>query len=359
MNPSNFYRPVQQAFLILLLAMTMAVAGTAIYSTRWILIAALLGIGFGTILSPVMRLLHDRLKIPRPVSAALFLLLFLCAGGALTYVLYIAASHELFPLIQNAPALLKQAQATLLQWSRELPWVQNAISRINFAEPFQRVTGALVSGVGMGATVIGGVFFVLFNALYVAVNPGLYRDGFLSLFPAHLRARVALDLKACGQSLRTWFFAQVIAAAIVGSLTAIGLLTFGLDMWLAGGLLTFALDFIPYVGPIVAGLIISLLTLGSEPDKILPALGVLVVMQQVESNLVIPLVMKGRVDLPPVQLITIMLMFGSWFGILGVLIAPPLLTVMRTLYLREYAPWMNARQTPASMEPPDAVKRSA
>jgi predicted PurR-regulated permease PerM len=359
---NTFYRPIQQSFLILVLIAVFGVVAYALISTQWIVLSALLGIGLGVLLIPGMAFLRKNLKIPRPVTAAIFFFLVVGSMSGLGYLLFVVASRELIPLVDDAPRLLSQAQKTLLGWADEVPALKNALSKVNVGEHFARIPSALFLGLGAGANAVAGVFFVLFIALYMAVSPNTYRDGFLSLFPAHLRSRINGDMSACAKNLRIWFYAQVVAAAIVGILMSIGLLAIGVDIWVAGGLLAFALDFIPYIGPFIAAGMIGLLTLGSEPDKLLPALGIFVLMQQIESNLVIPIVMKGRADLPPIHLITLMLMFGTWFGFLGVLMAPPLLMVVRTWVAREYLPWMDAREKPAAAEnaqsPSKLIKRS-
>jgi predicted PurR-regulated permease PerM len=87
----------------------------------------------------------------------------------------------------------------------------------------------------------------------------------------------------------------------------------------------------------------SLITLSTDPSKIPWVLAIFAITQQVEGDVILPLVMKGGAQLPVVPLLIFMLFLGSFFGIIGVFIAPPLLAVLRTLYIDIYLPYVNSQ----------------
>lgn len=103
----------------------------------------------------------------------------------------------------------------------------------------------------------------------------------------------------------------------------------------------------PFVGALITGVLAVGVTLGTDPSKALWVLVAYVAVQQIESNVVVPLVMKGRVRLPEAHLLVFVLMMGTAFGILGVFAAPPLFGVLHHLYWQVYVPWVEGRSTQA------------
>lgn len=103
------------------------------------------------------------------------------------------------------------------------------------------------------------------------------------------------------------------------------------------------LDVIPYVGPVSAALITSIVTLGTEPDKVPWVLGLFLLIQQLEGNILIPLIMREEADLPEVPLLILIMLMSVWFGMLEALLAAPLLAVGRTVYLMTYKKKMDQR----------------
>lgn len=343
-NPqSPFFRPVQQALLILLIFVAIGTAMLALYSARWIVLATTMGVGLGVIISPIMTQLKLRLKIPQGISAFLFFVLFIGTFVALGYAIYVLTAKEFAPLVARFPVFFDQARARISEMLGEFPDVQRQFQGIQWGDFAKNFASTVLSGLQIGATALGGFFFVLIVALYLAVNPSNYLAGALSVFPAHMRQKAKEVMFESATTLRRWFLAQLIAMTSVGALTALGLLLAGIDYWLVLGALTAALDIVPYLGPLLAGAVAIVITLGSEPDRIWWVMGIYFIAQNIESDLIIPLVMKGRIRLPPIQLLTLMLMFGNWFGILGVFITPPLFAVARTIYLMTYVPKMNRR----------------
>lgn len=344
---NSFFRPVQQALFVIALSITIAAICLAMYSARWILIATLIGIGLGTLLSPFMDFLKRKLNIPHGVGAALVFVLMLGSIATLSYLMIKVMFDHIAPAITHFPSYVENAQQRIAELLHDYPWVQRQVQSLQWSALFRSGAQTVLSGLQLGFTAAAGVIFVLTIALYFAANPKDYLAGTLSLFPAHMRRRIQAVVHESATTLRRWFSAQLIAMASVGTITALGLLITGVDYWFALGALTALLDIIPYLGPIAAWIIASVLTLGSEPDKLIWVFAVYVMAQQLESELVVPLVMKGRIRLPPIQLITLMLIFGSWFGVIGVLIAPPLFAVVRTVYLMTYVPRMNKLIRPA------------
>ena len=147
---------------------------------------------------------------------------------------------------------------------------------------------------------------------------------------------------------RVWFRAQLIDMAIIGLITTIGLLIAGVEFWALFGLLTALFGIIPYVGVMIVVVIVSFITLASDPSQVPWVLLVFIITQQIEGNVVLPWVMKGQAEIPEALLIIVMLFFGFWFGLLGVFIAPPLVAVMICLYRNLYLPAIETPHSPVT-----------
>jgi predicted PurR-regulated permease PerM len=187
------------------------------------------------------------------------------------------------------------------------------------AEPIRRHTRLSASaalGVAVAATLgpqaarlahwaaqaSGAVFeavLVAFGGVYLAADPWRYRSGLLKLFPPAARGRVGGAVDAATHALRRWLLAQLVVMVIVGTLTGVGMWLIGMPSPLALGLLAGLLEFVPFVGPIVAAVPGLLLALTVGPLAPLYALAVYLVVQQIESNLVTPLVARHMLALPP------------------------------------------------------------
>jgi predicted PurR-regulated permease PerM len=125
----------------------------------------------------------------------------------------------------------------------------------------------------------------------------------------------------------------------VGVATGFGLWLVGVPAAWAIGLVAGLAEFVPYLGIFVAGIPAVVLGFGQGTDTGLWTLGVLLAVQQIQGNLVMPLLQNRMVDLPPAITIFGIIAAGILFGVAGVLLATPLtivvLVLIRRLYLHE------------------------
>jgi predicted PurR-regulated permease PerM len=143
----------------------------------------------------------------------------------------------------------------------------------------------------------------------------------------------------------------LISMVLVGSLTAFGLWLLGVPSWLALGLLAGLFEFIPIIGPIAAGIpgVLLALTLGMETA--LWVLGLYILIQQLEGNVIQPIVQRYAVDLPPAMLLFTLVAAGVLFGLPGIIFAAPLTVVVYVLVKRLYV--QGALGTPTEMPSAD------
>jgi predicted PurR-regulated permease PerM len=182
--------------------------------------------------------------------------------------------------------------------------------------------------------------FIVFSSLFLAATPDLYRRMFIRLFPPRLRDDVDQTVQRIIQTLKSWLLGQFISMAVVGIMTGVALALIGVPFSLLLGLLAGFGEFIPFVGPLLVSIPALLLALSEGTDKFLIVIAVLLAIQMLEGNVIMPIVQRKAVQLPPVITLTSMIMLGGAFGLLGLFVAAPLVAMILVLteewYLKRY-----------------------
>jgi predicted PurR-regulated permease PerM len=187
--------------------------------------------------------------------------------------------------------------------------------------------------------VVSGLFIIIFLSVYIAADPAMYRRGIIHLFPHGRRDRVAAVLSAVATVLRKWLITQLIAMVTIGVVSTVVLATLGVKAAFALGLLSGLLEFIPTVGPIVSSLPAIAMGFLDSPEKALSVAVAYIGIQFLENHLLIPLLMKGGIDIPPALTILSQALMAILFGFLGLMCAVPLLaaviTAVKMLYVED------------------------
>ena len=178
----------------------------------------------------------------------------------------------------------------------------------------------------------GGLLLVLFVAAYIGADPELYRGLMLELVPREKRPHAALTLRRVGDTLRAWLTMQLIAMIVIGGVTTIFLFAIHVKAALPLGILAGLLKFIPIVGSIVAAIPAMAMGFIDSPHKALVILIGYVIIQLVENHLLVPVLMKAGVDIPPALTLGIQALMSVLFGFLGLLLAVPVLAAIMTVF---------------------------
>lgn len=197
------------------------------------------------------------------------------------------------------------------------------------------------------AAAITDLLLLLFGSIFIAANPGLYRRGLLKLIPPSHRSVADDALANTGQALRKWMLGQLVSMTVIGLLTGLGLWLLGIPSAAALGLIAGASEIVPFAGPVLAAVPILLVALAEGPQTALLALALILVVQQIEGNLIMPYVQKMAVSLPPALTVFGVVAGGLLFGPIGVLFAAPLLVVAFVMVKRLYV--IEALGTPTDM----------
>jgi predicted PurR-regulated permease PerM len=184
-----------------------------------------------------------------------------------------------------------------------------------------------------------GVILVVVAGAYLAMSPRDYMEGLVYLLPKHRHQRAREVFRTTGSALWLWMRGQLITMAIVGVLTGVTLMLIGVPLAIALGLIAGLAEFVPFIGPLLAAVPILVVALAKDPQIAMYALLAVVVVQQLESNLITPLIQRHAVELPPVMVLVGTIAFSLLLGILGLIFAAPLLVVVmvwtKMLYMQD------------------------
>jgi predicted PurR-regulated permease PerM len=201
------------------------------------------------------------------------------------------------------------------------------------------LAGRIASAGSFILNALSALVLAVVGGFFLAADPTLYRRGVVKLLPASQQDRAEEALLASGRALRLWLGAQLVSMSIVGTLVGLGTWAIGLPSPLALGLFAGLAGFVPLIGA-VAGAVPGLLLALAEGGTTFLWTGLLfIAVQQVESNMILPLVEKHLVSMPPALLLFAVVAIGLVFGIPGVLLAAPLTVVafvlVKQLYVRD------------------------
>jgi predicted PurR-regulated permease PerM len=172
---------------------------------------------------------------------------------------------------------------------------------------------------------IAGLVLVIFLTIYIAADPDLYHRGLMHLFPHNSRTRAGEVLSAIAVTLRRWLRTQLIAMLVIGGVSTVALLILGIPAAIPLGILAGLFEFIPTVGPILSAVPAIMMGFIDSPEKALTVAIIYAVIQFAENHLLIPMLMKEGMDLPPALTILAQALMAMVFGFLGLLVAVPVL----------------------------------
>ena len=180
------------------------------------------------------------------------------------------------------------------------------------------------------------IFSVAVMGIYLSLHPALYREWLIALFPPIHRDLVRDVLSDLGDTLRAYIVGQLLAMFFLGALTAIGLAALQVPYALTFGVFTGLVAIVPFFGTLISTTLPALFVLNT-PDGVTRAMLVVllgVVVHLIEGNIVAPLVMSKKVDLPPVLTIMAVLIMGQILGGLGLVVAVPSLAALMVIVRR-------------------------
>lgn len=311
-----------------------------LWRIKQVLLLAFAAVVFATAINQLVKLLQTKFKLNRKAAIAI------SVSGVLTFIIGFIAL-VIPPFIEQFQELVTLVPDGLEQLSSWTNWLNNLFPDELIAEV--RGLRSLTQNVQTWLDGLIGNFFDLFsstlgivlNSLLVIVvtimllaNPTPYRQTFLLMFPAFYRQRIQTILKKCEKNLGGWAVGILFNMAIIAILSGIGLWALGIRLPLANSLLAGILTFIPNLGPVLSVVPPTAMALLDTPWKALAVIILYILIQQIESNILTPVVMERQVSLLPAITLLSQVAFAVFFGVLGLFLALPI-TVVAQVWLKE------------------------
>ena len=305
-------------------------------------------------------------RLPRVAGVLLTLSLLLGALGGLAYLLVPPLVDQIGDLLKDLPEALRNLRDRLRAERGGVPpaapalvaelerRVAELLAALTF-DPLSLVRNAVEFGRRV-AGILAVLLVLLVAAVYMAAKPEPLVEGFLRLVPGGGRGRARAILEELRASLTRWLGGTAVAMVAVGAMTTLALSVLGVQFALVLGVLAGLLELVPFYGPVLAAVPAVGLALTTEGwAQALAVLGAVFVIQQVESNLLLPLVMGRAVKLHP-AVIALGILFVGWvLGPLAVFIAVPILVMARVLAQNLWVEGVAKREDPPEAPPPKRI----
>ncbi len=264
------------------------------------------------------------------------------AIAGLVILLAIAGAGYLFgtQLASELQDVFSRADAATRTISDELQHSQLGRTALSHLEGGNfSLTGFLGSLVRVSARLLEAAIFTIAAGVYLAAQPDMYRKGAAQLFPPKRRPAVERTIDDIGRALRLWLLGQAIQMCVIGAVTTAAVWLIGLPSPLALGAIAGLAEFIPYLGPVLASIPAILVAVTSGFYPALWTIIAYIIIHQIEGNLVVPMVQRRLVFVPPAVLLLSIVAVTEIFGTIGIIFAAPITVIafvaVKKLYVRD------------------------
>ena len=296
------------------------------------------------IFNPVVRFLTGR-RVPKGLA---IIIIYLLAAGVLTLLSFIvgpALMKQISEFFKNLPVYITEVKQFIesLIASDQYKWVQNQkfVSLDKIEAGLLNYTADLPSNLSNG---LSSIFSFVTNVTLTVVTVPfilfyMLKDGHrlphatARFIPAEYQTEGLKILKDTGDTLSTYIQGQFLVCLFVGVATFIGYMIIGLPYAIVLGLIAAVTNIIPYVGPYIGAAPAVIVALLQSPTQAILAAIIIVIVQQIDGNIISPLVIGKKLNTHPLTIIILLLVAGNIAGILGMILAIPAYSVSKTIIL--------------------------
>jgi predicted PurR-regulated permease PerM len=318
------------AYRAVLLAAGLLLFGLLFRQLVTLLLAILITIIFAIPLAAAAERLERR-RVPRALGALIALLGGVTVLALVIYLLIPPFVDQSAQFADDVPRIVRDLEETYADIAGEDPGevgdrVQEFVER--YTENPQRLIGPITE-IGLNvAGILAALVLILITAYYMAVRPDPLVSGLVSLFPPGRRDHVRHVLDRLRTSWVGWMEGVAIDMLVTFVFLYLGLSIIGLDFAIFFAVLSALLVVVPYFGAIAGAIPPVLFALTDSPGKALITLGVYVLVQQLESNVTIPVIMANRTRMHPAMIAIGVVVVGQLFGFVGLFVAVPILSLL-------------------------------
>jgi predicted PurR-regulated permease PerM len=311
-----------------------------LYSLADLLLLAFVAALFAVYLGAFTDLITARFAVARGLGIVLALLGSLLVIGLVGLLIVPPVVNQFQALLGELPDRLDGIQTQLTQLAQQEDSLLGRLLgplggegaegggefRQRVFEQARDFFGDVVPYIFSGIGVLIHLVSVLIMGIYMAVKPTIYREGLIALTPPAYRELARDILSDLGHTIRAWLVGLGISMVVLGTLTWVGLVLLDVPYSLAFGVFTGMAVIVPFFGTIVSTLLPALFVIGTGGvTKALLVILLGVVVHVFEANVVAPMVFEKKVELPPVLTILSVLVMAKLLGVVGLLVAIPVL----------------------------------
>lgn len=298
-----------------------------LFSTRDILIAAFVAIVLSSAFDPVVSWLEER-RIPRILGTLVLYILMLFVLALIVYIVVPIFLVELNQLLSGSNDFV-QSLVTSFSSTGQFENVTQSINRTTATLLGGQITFIDIMSRFLGGVMMTVVIFVL--SFYMTIGRDGVEKFLTTILPYRIQHTVLDVYQRVRMKITRWFGGQLLLSAIVGLAVFIGLAILDVRYALILGVVAAVLELVPYVGPIFSGGLAVLIAATQAPTLGIYTLILFIVIQQLESHLLIPSVVGYTTELSPVVAILSLLIGGNLFGLVGIVLAVPFAVVFQEM----------------------------
>lgn len=259
-------------------------------------------------------------------------------------------------LIKNIPYYAEEISKFIQDNTENVQEIESFISNINFdTESIKNELMNLVSSVlSSSISIVVGVVEIISNfiisvifAIYLSMGKDKLKEQCIKLIYAYLKKEKADKVieicKVANKTFRSFFTVQCLEATILGCLCIIGMLILKIPYAVPIGVLIGVTALIPVVGAFIGIIIGAILILSVEPIKVITFVIFILILQQIEGNVIYPRVVGSSVGLPGIWVLVAVTIGGSLFGIIGMLLGVPTMSVIYIIIKSDVSKRLNFR----------------
>lgn len=298
------------------------------------------------LIDPLVRVIRHPFKarnidkwMPRAFAILIaYIFLFLVVGSAISYIAP-RVVDQAKEFGTNVPSYLQAIQARTNDINRRfdrlrVPDDVQAELNKKVTDMGSEITAAVGNFVLLSVTYLPWFFLVPILAFFFLKDANLFRLGVLRMFPAgRLRVRAESVLEDVNKTLAAYTRAQLISCLIIATVCTLGFSMLGLKYALLLGILAGIFEFVPLLGPLTIGIIVTLTAAASDdPRRALYVAIFLIVLRVIHDYVTYPRIVRGGIHLHPLAIILAVLAGEQVAGIPGVFISIPIVAVVTVIY---------------------------